>query len=157
MKTLTVLTIAIVFAPISLADDKARIDELQKEIAELKTRLADKEQELGKLLPVENVKWLYPATMKTGTAGYFAHLRNINGQRSDAKTGLKVERIIDANRMFCSVLDSSGPLFMVVGYSQKDLVDGSVISDPPMFKVNGTEKTKSLTYFVVEPYTTPKK
>jgi hypothetical protein len=157
----TFMMLALAFATsIATAADDPKIDQLRKEVAELKSRLAVKEAELAKLDPVKEVAYLN-GTLTVGTAGRFGVATSRTIVTPDGKAvkvggietaTVKVSKVIDANK---AILTNVGVANGVIArnFPTKDIADGATIGPSQYFRVVGTEKYNGRTFFVVEPYT----
>lgn len=137
--------------------DKA--DQLRREIAELRVRLAEKEEQARRLSPAKEVKALRPALLTIGEAGPLVGTFPVgNGQFAESKTYIQVERILDDKRFVAWVgpppnnPNEKRQQVLVTGYPTTGLADGRVILDPPSFKVVGTEKVADRVLYALEPY-----
>ncbi len=145
-------------------DDKARIEELRKEITSKRAELAKLESELAKLEPLKQVDYLWPNEMKVNTFGAFGEVSQLKNGRLVYSLGtLKVAKVVDGKRMLITVVPGRGiiPLgepiqILVNNFDTAEIVDGKIINPSPIFKVTGTETLDGKKYFAVEPYTPPK-
>lgn len=141
-------------------DNQAKVDQLKKEIADLRAKLGAREVELAAILPAKEVRYLRPYTMEIGEAGPLVQTLTLGGRTTESPTYIQVERILD-DRKFVAVVgvperDVKRPTVVIGSYPTAGLAEGKTI-DPPHFRVVGTEKVGDRVLYLLEPYTRPKK
>lgn len=94
---------------------------------------------------------LLPDTLKVGQVGQF----NAGiGEKKDRWFKFKVVEIVSDNEMIVRV--GVTPVVYVKGQSTKDLADEATIELRGIWKITGTKKHRSRTYFLAEPFVAKK-
>jgi hypothetical protein len=165
---LGITAFVVLVSPLCASDQDEKVKLLKKEIAVLEVKLAEKKAQLAKLLPPEKpdpekvvpvvkYKTLRVGDFKVGDIGSLGVYEITRNGAGEFGLNLRVESVLDANRMIASGDGYRSMPFLVANFPTKDLADGKVIQDALVFKVTGTEKVGGKTLYVLEPYSPPKK
>lgn len=156
----------------TLAEPRAaRIEKIRNEIAELQSKIADKEADIVRLSPVKKVNYLFlDSAIKPGTAGPFGRrIEYVNNTTEPEVAAVQIESIIDETTMIVSVLsryrglkqgvivfDASPKQVVISHFDTKGMTKGAKFQSPP-FLTLGTKTIDGKVYVHVDPYTPKKK
>lgn len=140
-------------------DGPAKVEQLKKEIAELRAKLEAKEAELSKLVPAKRVVGMHAAELTIGEAGPLVEAYQLgNGRITESATILQVERVLGANKFVAQVgtiqpnSNMKRPSVIVSGMPTTGLADGKILRELPHFRVVGIERLGDRTLYVIEPF-----
>lgn len=128
-------------------DDQA--EKLRREVADLRVKLAEKEQELAKLSPPKVVQFVSGFELNVGEAGPWRD------------TFVQVRRVLDDRRMLVvagnpSIATVPIPQVILASYPTAGIGEGKLLRLDQV-RVVGTTKHEERTLTVIEPYIPAKK